>query len=122
MPRRAKSACKYPGCPNLVPPGHMYCEEHQRECDQQYDAQRGTSAQRGYDARWRRLRRMVLARHPLCADPFEIHAMRDEVVLATEVDHITPLRDGGSNSLSNLQSLCKSCHSRKTALEDGRWE
>ena len=27
------------------------------------------------------------------------------------------LRDGGSNEESNLQSLCKRCHSRKTANE-----
>lgn len=37
-----------------------------------------------------------------------------------EVDHITPLRDGGAPyDLSNLQSLCAKCHSRKTRLEVG---
>jgi len=40
---------------------------------------------------------------------------------ATEVDHIKPTRNGGSDRPDNLQGLCKSCHSRKTALEDGRW-
>jgi len=35
----------------------------------------------------------------------------------TEVDHIIPRQDGGDNSRENLQSLCKSCHSRKTAKE-----
>ena len=37
---------------------------------------------------------------------------------ATEVDHIIPLRHGGGNKLENLQSLCKSCHSSKTAVEN----
>lgn len=38
---------------------------------------------------------------------------------ATEVDHIVPIDRGGSNSHSNLQSMCKSCHARKTAKFDG---
>jgi len=54
---------------------------------------------------------MVLARDPLCNcnQP------------ATEVDHIVPKSAGGSDSMENLQGLCKPCHSRKTAYE-GRWE
>ena len=38
-----------------------------------------------------------------------------------EVDHIIPLKRGGTNAIKNLQTLCKPCHSRKTAIEDGRW-
>lgn len=35
-----------------------------------------------------------------------------------EVDHIVPLTDGGSHcDPSNTQSLCKSCHSSKTARD-----
>ena len=32
-----------------------------------------------------------------------------------EVDHICEQADGGSNYLENLQTLCKSCHHKKTA-------
>jgi 5-methylcytosine-specific restriction protein A len=38
---------------------------------------------------------------------------------ATDVDHIVPLRKGGTSEESNLQSLCHSCHSRKTNQEMG---
>lgn len=34
-----------------------------------------------------------------------------------EVDHIIPLYKGGSNDLSNLVSLCRECHSKKTAMD-----
>jgi len=97
-----------------------YCDEHRRKIQARYDAQRGTAAQRGYDARWRRLRKMHLAAHPLCADPYGAHAAQGELVAATEVDHIVPKRQGGSDAEKNLQALCKVCHSRKT-IEDGRW-
>lgn len=33
---------------------------------------------------------------------------------ATEVHHIKPLSEGGTNDLNNLMPLCKSCHSRIT--------
>lgn len=33
------------------------------------------------------------------------------------VDHIVPLEDGGSDSDGNLQTLCVSCHGRKTRGE-----
>lgn len=39
--------------------------------------------------------------------------------MAEVVDHITPLTAGGTNDESNLQALCKQCHDRKTATEDG---
>lgn len=69
--------------------------------------------------RWRRLRAMVLSRNPLCADPFMVHGVSP--CLATEVDHIAPRSKwpGLELVMSNLQPLCKSCHSRKTIEEKG---
>lgn len=32
-----------------------------------------------------------------------------------EIDHVTEVHDGGTNDDENLQSLCFSCHARKTA-------
>ena len=44
-----------------------------------------------------------------------------DVVAATVVDHIVPHK--GNEAFmwdeSNYQSLCKTCHDRKTATEDG---
>lgn len=71
---------------------------------------RASPSQRGYDAKWRRIRAAFLKAHPncdACGAP------------ASHVDHRTPLRDGGSNKWDNLQPLCASCHSRKTAAQDG---
>ena len=119
MPQKAGRACRHPGCPALAHGESGYCEEHERLHRAEYDRQRGTAAQRGYGSRWRRLRAMYLRRHPLCTDPYQIHG--NEVVAATQVDHIVPRKQGGTDQWDNLQGLCASCHSRKTAQEDGRW-
>jgi 5-methylcytosine-specific restriction protein A len=64
---------------------------------------------------------LFLARHPVCVDPFRVHGQHGEVAAASEVDHITPIDQGGTDDDENLEALCKPCHSRKTAQRDGRW-
>ncbi len=70
-----------------------------------------------YNSRsWQVVRQHHLSRHPYCVF-CEIYGRKTG---ATEVDHILPVRKGGDPyDPDNLQSLCKSCHSRKTASEDG---
>ncbi len=36
---------------------------------------------------------------------------------SANVDHVVPLEDGGSDADENLQTLCRSCHGRKTSAE-----
>lgn len=96
-----------------------YCDKHQDKIRKK-DRERGTSHQRGYDARWNKARIEHLDEHPLCVDC----AKRDYITPATVVDHIVPHK--GNDVLfwdqSNWQSLCKPCHDRKTASEDmGSW-
>jgi len=66
-----------------------------------------------------RARTAFLRDHPLCTGRACVENGR--VTPATVVDHKTPHR--GDMALfwdrSNWQSLCKTCHDRKTATEDG---
>lgn len=117
MPQRAARACARPGCAGLVRGGVCsVCGPMRRQSDVDYDARRGTSAQRGYGGRWQRLRLMYLRANPLCLHCEEA----GRVSAATDVDHIRAKRDGGTDDWDNLQSLCHACHSRKTAREKRR--
>lgn len=78
-----------------------------------------SSSPGSYGRAWRRLRRLVLRLHPFCVDPFGHHAADGRFEVATEVDHIVSRRAGGKDVIDNLQSLCITCHSRKTARFDG---
>ena len=113
MPKRPKTPCNQPGCPALVEPGQRFCPEHLRQERKRYDRDRGTSAQRGYGANHRKLRKKVLAEEPLCRECLK----ENKLTPATEMDH----SDGNQWNLerSNLQGLCHGCHSRKTVKEQG---
>lgn len=109
MPSKPLRPCRSPNCPNLT--RERYCESH-KSLAYKYDQTRGTAAQRGYGARWRKARSHFLMQHPICDRCNDV---------ATVVDHITPHK--GSYDLfwdrDNWQPLCVSCHSRKTVQEDG---
>jgi 5-methylcytosine-specific restriction endonuclease McrA len=75
----------------------------------------GDLTQPGYGAGWRALRAEHLAMEPWCRECLT----HGRYVAATDVDHITARRKGGSEEHDNLRSLCHACHARKTAAEDG---
>jgi len=70
-------------------------------------------AQRLTGKQWGLIRARILQRdNGLCQCEECQAALAPKV--ATEVDHRVELADGGSNADSNLQSLAKECHERKT--------
>jgi len=125
--------CQAPGCTNVQK--DAYCTRHQA-----FDTSdnRLNSHQRGYDRKWGRARARFLARNPYCSKC----STEQFPVEATQVDHIIPVRryeraartrgvsQGGKPGGSvgnvpdfwdetNWQGLCRTCHSIKTASEDG---
>lgn len=102
--------CSRPGCPKLT--YSAYCDEHKSSRDRN----RPSAWKRGYNYKWQKYRERFLSQHPLCEECGK---------LATVVDHIVPHK--GNQTLfwdsNNHQSLCETCHNRKTALYDmGAWE
>ncbi len=114
MPRRAKVPCKHSGCPNLIEPRARYCKDHEKHKRTERWGRSGDS--KNYQGAWPKIRRMHLNRNPLCV----ACESRGQITAANEVDHIIPLSQGGTHDEANLQSLCKPCHSRKTARESNQ--
>ena len=64
--------------------------------------------------RWRSLRNYFIQQHPICAQ-----CERDGLIKGAQcVDHIIPITMGGSPvDTKNFQSLCNSCHAKKSGRE-----
>jgi 5-methylcytosine-specific restriction protein A len=116
MQSKPKRPCNKVGCPELT--RDTYCDKHKRE-KRSYDKNRGTAAQRGYGAKWRKARKYFLAQHPFCV--CDKCKNREVPLMADVVDHIIPHR-GDPNLFwdqSNWQPMNHRCHSRKTVQKDG---
>jgi phage terminase large subunit-like protein/5-methylcytosine-specific restriction endonuclease McrA len=76
----------------------------------EFDLYRGTSASRGYDRKWTKVRNAYIADHPLC----EVCSRPDFPVLAELVHHIVPVDQAPDRLLdeTNLQAVCRDCHAR----------
>jgi 5-methylcytosine-specific restriction protein A len=66
---------------------------------------------------WRRKREEILKRDSYLCVPCK---QQDRITLASEVDHVIPQAEGGSEDDSNLQSICEACHKAKTHAEAAR--
>ena len=118
MPKRPKVPCAYPGCPELVEQG--YCEMHKKKRDQEYNKYgRDEFTKFFYKSKeWIILRAQQLKLQPFCEECLK----QGKVKRAKIVDHIIPIKQGGAKlDLANLQSLCWSCHSRKSVEEGSRF-
>ncbi|GEO27037.1 hypothetical protein AAC03nite_28220 [Alicyclobacillus acidoterrestris] len=118
MPSKPMKPCSKPGCAALT--RERYCDDHKQDA-WKYDTERKSSAQRGYDSRWRKARLAYLKKHPLCVEC----EREGRLTPATVVDHIVPHK--GDKALfwdsANWQPMCKPHHDAKTAREDmGAWK
>lgn len=112
--------CRHIGCTELVR-GGGYCIRHQSDARRirravQRERRESATWHALYDSdRWRMMRAEQLLREPFCREC----ATAGIRTRANTADHITPHR--GDPTLfydpDNLQSLCQSCHSRKTMEE-----
>jgi 5-methylcytosine-specific restriction protein A len=116
MPIAPPTPCRQPGCVETVKrPG--YCVTHTKAKRKQSSIRRGSAHERGYGIRWQVARVAHIREHPLC-----VRCQAKGVTTAANVvDHIEPHK--GDQTLfwnrDNWMSLCKPCHDRKTATEDG---
>lgn len=104
--------CNKPGCYNLTEKG--YCEIHSHECK---NDSRPSAYKRGYNAAWRKASKAYLIKHPFC-----VRCLAKNIYKRAEVvDHIRPHKENQELfwDKDNWQALCKQCHDRKTATEDG---
>lgn len=111
MAKAALHECNQYGCHRLTT--ERYCDKHKRG----YDLRRESAYKRGYNRRWQQVSKSYLANHPFCVRCLA----KGKHTHATVVDHIRPHK--GNQTLfwdkNNWQPLCKECHDRKTATEDG---
>lgn len=97
MPKLSKGPKRRPWAPPKEP--------QQRRLETEFD----------YNSpRWRADRRLHLQEEPLC----RICVSKGLTVEATVSDHVNPVRTGGDPwDRKNRQSLCKTCHDRKSGRE-----
>jgi 5-methylcytosine-specific restriction enzyme A len=123
--------CQWPSCPALVHAGTRYCPTHAERGNALHStrkaqgdkAYRSTpTAKAGKDflhtAAWLRLRVQKLSANPFC----QACEANGHTTLATEVHHIKARASHPHLAMdkTNLESLCKPCHSSKTASERGQ--
>ncbi|KJV38197.1 HNH endonuclease [Acinetobacter brisouii] len=113
--------CREYRCPNLVTSAKQrgYCDAHadKRSNWGKRPDRTGSTTERGYGHTWRKLREKVLQRDSyLCVQCNSV----GQIAEATDVDHIIPKAHGGTDDMSNLQSLCSVCHKEKTANQDSK--
>lgn len=118
MPTKPKKPCSYPDCPKLT--NDRYCELHQKKRTEEYNKyERDNFTKIFYNSKkWRIIRKRQLEAHPFCEECLK-NGKRTKAIV---VDHIIPIKKGGDMyDYTNLQSLCASCHSKKSVLEGSRF-
>lgn len=96
------------------------CETCSKAAAKRYDDFRGNRHERGYDNDWEKVAKLARQRDGyLC-----VHCeAKGTLTPAKTVDHITPIHVAPERrlDLSNTQTLCETCHARKTQEDVRRW-
>ena len=97
-------------------PDHIRLRPKRTTTEKEYDQRRGYASARGYGRRWHKVRKLKLARDPLCAECYR----HGHTTPAVDVHHLKSRRDYPelAYDMDNLESRCHSCHS--TATGEGR--
>ena len=112
--------CQHLGCNNLKSKFNGYCLEHGGR-DTYNSKKYNTAPDRSEHnamystTQWRTFRQTQLSQYPLCASCLS----NGIVTAAVHIDHVFPWVAIGKQAFYHniFQSLCASCHSAKTALE-----
>lgn len=80
-------------------------------------AERSTYGQGRGGRPWRRLRAQVLRRDGFMC---QCESCQGRKLIAHEVDHITPVFEGGTDDPGNLRAINRDCHAEKSQAEARR--
>lgn len=131
-PRRPRRRCNGTGCREYIFGSDPLCPKCEgkkkiRRARAEYQREKRTgrksASRRGYGAAWRK-RRAEFLRHELARLGVTFLSCEKCFGIARppHVDHRIPRAKGGTDDFYNLWILCHRCHSRKTAVQDGRWK
>ena len=118
MPYSPKKPCRHPGCPELT--HDTFCDKHRREDNRIYNQYKRDVLSKTFykTSQWLKVRKIKLQQSPIC----EECKKNGTIVVGKIVDHIVPIKQGGEPyDMDNLQTLCWSCHSRKSIQEGSRF-
>ena len=116
-----RKICSYPSCNAAVevddfdrssPRCYQHPSTHTPKKIYKHHHREGKNIYHSY--KWKKLRQAYAEKNPLCE-----HCLRYDIYeRVAVVDHVFEILDGGEPfDYNNLQSLCRSCHSRKTNQE-----
>lgn len=117
MPIRPGKACRVTTCPSIVNDRKYqgYCDSHKDKAGWFANERiKGNRHQRGYGNQWDKIRAVIIERDKgICQE-----CLRNRIIKSgSQVDHIKPKYQGGTDNHNNLEVLCMAHHSDKTARE-----
>jgi 5-methylcytosine-specific restriction protein A len=118
MPQRPLRPCTTPGCPGRTPDGRCPACRDTRQTNPRLRAEK--TAERGYDAPWRRRRLDYLTDHPVCALCHRAATIADHHPISRR--DLVARGDPDPDAPHHLRPLCRTCHDRATGRhQPGGW-